>query len=278
MRFLRHRVWFLFTQDDAVMRLFRKLVRYLYSWLLHLKGAKPGVCYGCGKHVAAFLPFKGGQSKLPIVCAQAGIIGSDTDRFMCPSCGATDRERHLLMYFHVTGMPSLFGARVLHFAPEPVLSSAIRQAMPSIYIQADLYPKFERILKIDITKIPFKSGIFDIVIANHVLEHVSDDTAGLLELRRVMRAGGYAILQTPYSSKYYQTSEDENIQSCHDRLLAYGQEDHVRLYGQDIFSRIELAGFRSIPVRHDALLNLFDPHLYGVNPEEPFMLFIASHK
>ena len=97
----------------------------------------------------------------------------------------------------------------------------------------------------DILDMPLESESFDFVIANHVLEHVSDDLKALTEIRRVLRVGGYAILQTPYSSKLHHTWQDPGIADDAARLQAYGQEDHVRLFGRDIFARITSAGLAS---------------------------------
>ena len=116
------------------------------------------------------------------------------------------------------------------------------------------------------------SSSIDLVIANHVLEHVADDGKALSELFRILAPGGYAVLQTPYSRKLHTTWSDPGINTGQARLHAHGQEDHVRLFGRDIFQRITAAGFQSQVRRHEELLPDVDPREVGVNPAEPFFL------
>lgn len=50
------------------------------------------------------------------------------------------------------------------------------------------------------TKLPFADGSFDVVLTNHVIEHVGDADAQhrhLLEIRRVMKPGGVGYLAVP---------------------------------------------------------------------------------
>src|SRR5690606_34800846 len=105
----------------------------------------------------------------------------------------------------------------------------------------DLHPKSRELRSVDITCMPYPDASFDMIIANHVLEHVRNDRQALDEIVRVLRPGGVAILQTPYSAVLHSTWEDAGISTDNARLQAFGQEDHVRLFGKDIFQRIEAA-------------------------------------
>ncbi len=127
----------------------------------------------------------------------------------------------------------------VHFAPERRLSKRIAASNPSRYVRCDLYPQSADVIHVDMLAIPFDNESFDFVIANHVLEHVDDDLKALAEIRRVLRIGGYAILQTPYSNKLHHTWQDAGVADDQSRLQVYGQEDHVRLFGRDIFQRFE---------------------------------------
>lgn len=92
-------------------------------------------------------------------------------------------------------------------------------------------------------RIPCEDGRFDLVVANHVLEHVAADRAAVSEVARVLAPGGHAVLQTPYSSVLRATFEDPGVSSPVARLQLYGQEDHLRLFGLDIFAhRVVRAG------------------------------------
>ncbi|MGI9237136.1 MAG: class I SAM-dependent methyltransferase [Woeseiaceae bacterium] len=201
-------------------------------------------------------------------------VGSNVDDFGCPNCNCHDRERHLVLYLRALDLFAKFrGAAILHFAPEHQLSKLIDNLGPAIYIKGDLYPTSDSIQTIDMLAIDYPSGSFDFVIANHVLEHVDDDALALAELRRVLKIGGFAILQTPFSNRLTKTFSDPGIDSDSARYQAYGQEDHVRLYGKDIFGRIESAGFKSWVSMHQDKLVDFDSQTHGVNIEEPLFLF-----
>jgi SAM-dependent methyltransferase len=230
------------------------------------------LCYACNKRVGRFLPYRGGWKNVPPLIKALDVIGSDVKNHSCPRCGAHDRERHLLMYFDRAGMwKKIEGANVLHFAPERILAARISNARPARYVKADLFPAAAGVTREDITRLSFGDCTFGVVIANHILEHVADDGAAMKEIFRVLEPGGLAVLQTPYSDKLTRTFEDEGIRDEEARLQAFGQEDHVRLYGRDLFSRLRSAGFVSKVLDHDAALKDYAESLYGVNRREPFI-------
>lgn len=231
-------------------------------------------CCLCGRRVRRFLPYRHGGPGLPAVLKEQDVIGSDTDNFECPACGCHDRERHLLLYLRASGLlPTLRGARVLHFAPEAHLRHTIAAAQPAEYVLADLYPREPGVQRLDMTAIDHPDQCFDLVIANHVLEHVADDGRALREILRVLRPGGHAILQTPYANRLAAKFEDATITTEAARLQAYGQEDHCRLYGADLPAHILSFGFLSKVGTHRALLPDVDAAAAGVNEREPFLLF-----
>ncbi len=121
--------------------------------------------------------------------------------------------------------------------------------------------------------IDFPNESFDFVIANHVLEHVDDCQRAVSEIHRVLKVGGHAILQTPFSRILTQTWEDPGIKTVEARTEAYGQGDHVRLFGRDVFERLSFSGLVSRVEEHDCLLTECDPSQFGVNRAEPFFHF-----
>lgn len=231
-------------------------------------------CCICNKKIGFFLPYDGGWKNVPPLLKALDGIGSDVDHFSCPKCGSHDRERHLFLYLNKLGyLKAMSGTAVLHFAPERWLASFVAGVNPIKYVKADLFPVSIEIEKVDMLAIPYANESFDWVIANHVLEHVPDEMKAFSELYRVLRPGGYAILQTPYCEKLKNTFYDEGITDPEARLQAYGQADHARLFGLDIFDKIEKVGFKSCVVKHQELLSDVDANYYGVNAREPFMLF-----
>ena len=248
-----------------------KLIRYAAAgWI-------PGGhchCALCGHHVWRFMPYRKGSRGVAPLMHTLDVVGSDVDNFECPRCGAHDRERHLLLYMRAAGLLDwLHGKSILHFAPEKRLPHWILAANPAQYTQCDLHPSSPEVMRVDMLDMAFEAGNFDMLIANHVLEHVGSAEKALAEIFRVLKSGGYAILQTPYSAKLHRTWSDPGIDTPQARLQAYGQEDHVRLFGRDIFDIVAAAGFESRVRRHAELLDDTDHVMAGVNATEPFFLF-----
>jgi predicted SAM-dependent methyltransferase len=161
----------------------------------------------------------------------------------CPKCFSL--ERHRLLWLYLKNRTNLLSdkLKVLHFAPEFQLYKLIRK-LPNIdYLTADLSaPRV--MMNMDITNIPLPDNSFDVIICNHVLEHVPNDAQAMRELQRILKPNGWAILQVPLDSNLATTLEDPNITSEEDRLKYYGQKDHVRLYGADYKNKLEAAGFQ----------------------------------
>ena len=77
-----------------------------------------------------------------------------------------------------------------------------------------------------------------------MLEHVENDIKALSEMKRVLRPGGWAILQVPFFYPLPKTTqEDSSIINPKEREKAFGQDDHVRMYGEDYAERIKSTGF-----------------------------------
>lgn len=250
-----------------------RLLRYFFAgWL-------PGgrhYCVMCNHHVWRFMPY-GDGTRVGLMEALA-IVGSDIRNFECPRCGAHDRERHLLMYLQASGyMDTLSRMRILHFAPERNLSRRIAAMSPSAYVLCDLYPAAPGIKRVDIEAMPFGDAEFDLIVANHVLEHVEDDRRAIAEIQRVLASDGFAILQTPYSQTLHHTWSDPGILCGQARRQAYGQEDHARLFGRDIIERFAATGLNPVVRTHAELLQEIDPVVTGVNQHEPFLLFRKSN-
>ena len=163
---------------------------------------------------------------------------------VCPRCMSNARER--LVYQYLTSRTSVFNGfvRILHVAPETHLGRALRQLPGAQYVSGDLN-KAQVNVKLDIMMLPFPDDAFDIVICNHVLEHVSDDQVAMRELCRVLRPGRPALLQVPIGRALRETLEDPTAITEADRIQRFGQRDHVRLYAAgDYMMRLERAGFQ----------------------------------
>jgi len=253
---------------------FIKIKHFLMRLLARIKFNPKHFCIICNSRIQFFLPYRNGWKDVPPFIRELDVIGSDVSAFSCPICRCHDRERHLFFYLTASHLlDTISGSNILHIAPEAHIAKIIAANNPAMYIQGDLYPTNEKIHRINIEKTEFPNNYFDFIIANHILEHVSNDTAALQEVRRVLKPGGYVILQTPYSAKLKAVFSDEGIDTDSARLQAYGQEDHVRLYGSNLADFIASFGFKSLVSSHNQLLPHVDPKQTGTNIKEPFFLF-----
>ncbi|MDH5608839.1 MAG: methyltransferase domain-containing protein [Cyclobacteriaceae bacterium] len=185
------------------------------------------ICPVCDSGFRKFLPY--------------GRVGRSNA--LCPNC--LSLERHRLIWLYLKRQTSFFEkpARMLHIAPEHCFISRF-DALPNLdYLTGDIESPLAKI-KMDIHAIPLDDASFDIVFCNHVLEHVRDDHQALSEIYRVLRPGGWAILQVPF---FYplpdKTIEDPEITDPKEREKLFGQDDHVRKYGTDYAERLQKAGF-----------------------------------
>lgn len=133
---------------------------------------------------------------------------------------------------------------MLHIAPELCYISRFESLKNLEYITADIESPLARV-KMDIHDIPFEENSFDVIFCNHVLEHVKSDIKALDEMKRVLKPGGWAILQVPFFYPLPKTTqEDPSVTDPKERERLYGQDDHVRMYGEDYAERLASVGFR----------------------------------
>jgi ubiquinone/menaquinone biosynthesis C-methylase UbiE len=131
---------------------------------------------------------------------------------------------------------------MLHFAPEYFFQKYFRKFKNIEYYDADLSASTAN-YKVDITNIPFKPEYFDCILCVHVLEHIPDDRLAMRELYRVLKPGGWAILQSPLDTNRQTTFEDPSVTTPEERLKVFGDFDHKRIYGLDYKDRLQEAGF-----------------------------------
>ena len=157
----------------------------------------------------------------------------------CRRCGSMERHRQFALWLR-THEDALRDRRVLHFAPEAILRKLIAP-LAAGYIGADLSPQPPDIA-LDIQNIALADASQDVVVCNHVLEHV-DHHRALHEMHRVLATDGLALLTFPIIEGWDRTYEDPAIILEPDRLLHFGQEDHIKLFGADVREHIAAAGF-----------------------------------
>ena len=188
-------------------------------------------CPVCGSTFRSFLPY--------------GRLKSRSNA-LCPKC--LSLERHRLIWVYLQDRTDFFTAKqkMLHIAPELCFIDRF-EAMPNLeYITADIESPLAK-LKMDIHDIPLEDNSIDVIFCNHVLEHVKDDFKALREMKRVLKPGGWAILQIPFFYPLKETTyEDASITDPKEREKAFGQDDHVRMYGKDYGNRLASVGFEVV--------------------------------
>lgn len=160
------------------------------------------------------------------------------------SPGTLSLERHRQMWLYLKNETDFFtqNYKVLHIAPEQEFLRKFKKMKNLEYTSADLFSPIVD-LKADILDLPFEDESFDVIFCNHVLEHIIDDKKAMSELYRVMKKGGWGILQVPMKNSLEKTYEDFTITDPKERQKHFGQYDHVRWYGMDYFERLKSVGF-----------------------------------
>jgi len=155
----------------------------------------------------------------------------------CPQCDSRPRHRLLKLWME-RGMSLTPGARVTHFAAEPWMRAEM-EARGAVYETADINGRFDRVL--DIEAMALADGSREMIVANHVLEHV-DDLRALSEMHRVLSPGGQAVLTVPLVEGWDETLEGGHLPPA-ERARVLGDADHRRFYGRDFRDRLRAAGF-----------------------------------
>lgn len=187
---------------------------------------------------------------------------------LCPNCLAL--ERHRLMYLYLKEQTDFFTAphRVLHIAPEHCFIGRFER-LPNLteYVTADLVSPLAKV-KMDIHAMPFADNSFDVIFCNHVLEHVDDYPLAIREMYRVLRPGGWGIMQSPQDWSRPHTFEDATITEPAERERVFWQNDHLRLFGRDYGQVLAAGGFQ---VTEDDFVKKLPPERvqrYALPPDE----------
>ena len=168
--------------------------------------------------------------------------GKQRNNVLSPS--TLSLERHRLLWLYLKNETDFFTSKlkVLHFAPEQAFYKRFRKLNNLDYTTTDLNSPLADV-KADICNLPFEDNSYDVILCNHVLEHIPDDIKAMQELYRIMKPNGWGIFQIPQDSSREKTFEDNSITDKKERSRIFGQYDHVRIYGRDYFDKLRSVGF-----------------------------------
>ena len=199
-----------------------------------------------GKSFKSFLPY-----------------GYGTQRPNVLSPSTLSLERHRLLWLYLKHETDFFTQpyKVLHFAPEQAFYKRFKSMKHLEYTTTDLNSPLADV-KADICNLPFENESYDVILCNHVLEHIPDDTKAMKELFRVLKPGGFGIFQIPQDLNRAATFEDDSITDKDERAKIFGQYDHVRIYGRDYFDKLRSIGFEVEEIDYTNVLSERDVERY----------------
>lgn len=197
--------------------------RSLFAFHLHGKNHE---CTVCSHGLKKFIPIPDGD-------------------LLCPFCGSRSRIRRLYSFLIEN---ELIWKKVLHFSPSRSVYRLLKKNTEIQYFSTDFEDEFLADYHYDITQIPLENDFFDLIICYHILEHIENDKTAMEELHRVLKSGGVCIIQTPF--KEGNIYEDFSKKTPEERLKAFGQEDHVRIYSVDgLQHRLKENGFQNVEIK-----------------------------
>lgn len=191
-----------------------------------------------GKRFKSFLPY-----------------GYENPRENVLSPSTLSLERHRLLWLYLQQETDFFQKqlKVLHFAPEQAFYKRFRALTNINYTTTDLNSPLADV-KADICNLPFEANSFDVILCNHVLEHIPDDTKAMTELYRILKPSGWGIFQIPQDMNRATTFADDSVTDKKERASIFGQYDHVRIYGRDYFEKLRSIGFSVSEVDYTSTL------------------------
>jgi SAM-dependent methyltransferase len=213
----------------------------------------PFNCPACGSDVDAFAAGPGGRPDA-----------------RCPSCQSLERHRLLSLMLREHGDRFTAGARVLDIAPAPSIRRFLTSRLGKGYVGTDMFMGGGVSVRSDLTMLPFATQVFDVIVCYHVLEHIPDDHAAIIELARVLKPDGLAFVQVP--RRRGTRTDEEPDAPVEDRIRRFGQEDHVRYYGDDFEDRLHAGGLETAALRPAREMPEEDVKRFGLIRDEEVWL------
>ncbi len=165
----------------------------------------------------------------------------------CPQCDSRSRHRGLALLIPKILAASNTPQRALHFAPEVVLKTVLLKLPNLEYRTTDYFVEDVDYPKENIEALSFPPASFDVLLCNHVLEHIPDDEAAFRELSRILKPEGVAVITIP----------GEWNRNTTVTFPTTDLNGHYRDYGADVKDRF---------LRYFASVEMFDMHQLDKEP------------
>ncbi len=178
------------------------------------------------------------------ICGELEFMSfNGRDNIQCSACKSLERHRLVRWALEHLGYLHEHHAtkRALHLAPEEMTHRYLSVAIGKGYVCSDLSPS--KYPHAQCLKLPLPDGFdmfpdeyFDLIVHNHVLEHIPGDFRDhLAQFIRLLNQKGHMIFTVPGVSNTALTIQGgEHLPSDRERIRIHGQSDHFKSFGYDL--------------------------------------------
>ena len=162
------------------------------------------------------------------ICGGKSFAGGPNNRMSqngtpprCETCQSLERHR--------VARSALSQMRTDKFLEMDVLQFSMDRCVEDDWFKSRFVSVYGTETSLDLQKIDRETGQYDLLICNHVIEHVKYDNAALNEMCRVIKDDGLVFLTFPDPANVKETSDWD-----------YPKEEkhgHYRIYGEDVVDR-----------------------------------------
>ena len=129
------------------------------------------------------------------------------------------------------------------------------------YLTADLV-RTDVDERFDLMAIPHADATFHAVYCSHVLQDVADDIAAMTELFRILKPGGWAILNVPVTAEVSVDHRNAPLYAGSERDQR--PPEYLRTYGKDFPQRMASVGFEVREIGPDDLADAHEQVRLGI--------------
>lgn len=190
----------------------------------------------------------------------------------CAHCGSLERGR--LAWLVMDRLELISPEKtILNCAPEPFMLFFGSKIFGENYYSYDFNPELFSKYKKNVKKLDLCGSLaelegrrFDVILHNHVLEHIPCSVpAALGRLNDVLTPGGYHIFSVPMVEGRTTTEDLSPDLSSTERRRRFGQEDHLRMFGSlDFKDLLKEAKMLYGMIAIDSLLSESDLVTHGI--------------